>query len=276
VNFGAGDPRAHLDPPSGESLSSEELTAEASSLAEAAESRGVILRLTGSAAIRVRFPDQLVLLDRLGRSPLRDLDFFAREKQSKRLIALFEDRGYRMDPEIRQSQEFGIKRHIYLAPHNRYKIDVFLDDLIMSHTLQLRDRLELPGPTVQVSDLLLSKLQIHQITRNDLVDLMVLFSASESLGQDARDPDTSRVVAVLRDDWGFWYTSTGNLRRLIDELGPEGPVLGSLAPEIQRRSGRLLQLLDEAPKSVRWKLRARVGTKTRWYEEVGEVDRDHT
>lgn len=275
MNLGAGEPRPHLDPPGGESLSSADLTAEASRLAEAAESRGVTLRLTGSAAIRLRFPDQLALLDRLGRSPLRDLDFFAREKQSKRLTALFEERGYRMDPEIRQSQEFGIKRHIYLAPQDRYKIDVFLDDLIMSHTLQLRDRLELPGPTVQVSDLLLSKLQIHQITRNDLVDVMVLFAASESLGQDARDPDTSRVVAVLRDDWGFWYTSTGNLRRLIDELGPDAPVLGSLAPEIQRRSGHLLQLLDEAPKSVRWKLRARVGTKTRWYEEVGEVDRDH-
>ena len=93
MNLGAGEPRPHLDPPGGESLSSADLTAEASRLAEAAESRGVTLRLTGSAAIRLRFPDQLALLDRLGRSPLRDLDFFAREKQSKRLTALFEERG---------------------------------------------------------------------------------------------------------------------------------------------------------------------------------------
>lgn len=254
-------------------MTSAELTAEASRLAIAAESRAVTLRLTGSAAIRLRCPDQVELLDRLRRDPLRDLDFFAREKHSARVVAFFEEHGYRMDPEIRQSQEFGIKRHIYLAPQDRYKVDVFLDDLIMAHTLQLRGRLELPGPTLQVSDLLLSKLQIHQITRNDLVDLIVLFAGTEGLGADAHEPETSRVISVLRDDWGFWYTSTGNLRRLIEELGSCAPVLGSLAPDIAQRVRNLLQLLDEAPKSVRWKLRARVGTKVRWYEEVGEVDR---
>lgn len=262
-------------PPLEGTVSSAELMAEASRLAMAAESRAVTLRLTGSAAIRLRCPDQVALLDRLRRDQLRDLDFFAREKQSTRVVAFFEENGYRMDPEIRQSQEFGIKRHIYLAPQGRYKVDVFLDDLIMAHTLQLRGRLELPGPTLQVSDLLLSKLQIHQITRNDLVDLMVLFASSEGLGADAQQPETSRVMAVLRDDWGFWYTSTSNLRRLIEELGSCAPVLGALAPEIEQRARHLLQLLDEVPKSVRWKLRARVGTKVRWYEDVGEVDRGH-
>jgi hypothetical protein len=275
VDSGTGDPRGYEGTNSSEAVSSEELAVEAASLVAAAQGQGVALRLTGSAAIRLRFPDQVLLLERLGRSPLRDLDFFAREKQSRRLTAVFEARGYSMDPAIRQSQEFGIKRHIYLAPGNRYKVDVFLDDLIMSHTLQLRERLDLPGLTVALSDLLLSKLQIHEITRNDLVDMMVLFAGSDALGKDTHDSDTARVLSVLRDDWGFWYTSTSNLRRLTEELAHDEPLLGGLAPELVQRAGTLLELLEEVPKSLRWKLRARVGTKTRWYEEVGEVDRDH-
>ena len=32
--------------------------------------------------------------------------------------------------------------------------------------------------------------------------------------------------------------------------------------------------IDEAPKSTRWRLRAKVGERKRWYEEPEEVDRE--
>jgi len=35
----------------------------------------------------------------------------------------------------------------------------------------------------------------------------------------------------------------------------------------------LREKVDSAKKSTRWKLRARVGTRARWYEEVDDVDR---
>jgi hypothetical protein len=31
--------------------------------------------------------------------------------------------------------------------------------------------------------------------------------------------------------------------------------------------------IEAAPKSMRWKLRARVGPRARWYEDVREIDR---
>ena len=33
---------------------------------------------------------------------------------------------------------------------------------------------------------------------------------------------------------------------------------------------RLTAALEAAPKSVRWRVRARVGTRVRWYDEVEE------
>ena len=43
---------------------------------------------------------------------------------------------------------------------------------------------------------------------------------------------------------------------------------------IARRIEALTAAIEAAPKSRRWKLRARVGERKRWYEEPEEVDRD--
>jgi hypothetical protein len=69
---------------------------------------------------------------------------------------------------------------------------------------------------------------------------------------------------------------TGNLDKLAsfvrDELRPEELDMGR-----ERRFGLEEQLatlgaaIEQAPKSARWKLRARVGDKVSWYEEPEEV-----
>jgi hypothetical protein len=45
------------------------------------------------------------------------------------------------------------------------------------------------------------------------------------------------------------------------------------AQVIKRRLVKLQKTLDEAPKTLAWKMRAKVGTRVRWYEEVEEVQR---
>ena len=42
---------------------------------------------------------------------------------------------------------------------------------------------------------------------------------------------------------------------------------------IKRRLVAMQKAMDEAPKTMAWKMRARVGTRMRWYEEVEEVQR---
>jgi hypothetical protein len=45
------------------------------------------------------------------------------------------------------------------------------------------------------------------------------------------------------------------------------------AQVIKKRLVKLQKAMDEAPKTLGWKMRAKVGTRVRWYEEVEEVQR---
>ncbi len=54
----------------------------------------------------------------------------------------------------------GIKRQIFAHPDTGIKIDIFMDALVMAHSIGFLDRLELAVPCVTLADLLLSKLQI--------------------------------------------------------------------------------------------------------------------
>ena len=46
-----------------------------------------------------------------------------------------------------------------------------------------------------------------------------------------------------------------------------------LQVEISGRLDKLQAAMDRAPKQMAWKLRARLGTKVPWYDEVEEVHR---
>ena len=76
--------------------------------------------------------------------------------------------------------------------------------------------------------------------------------------------DVGRFVTPLANDWGFYHTVERNLPKVEqyarDRVGPgEGQAVAASA-------GRLREAMEAAPKSLRWKVRARVGEKVTWYE----------
>jgi hypothetical protein len=153
------------------------------------------------------------------------------------------------------------------------KADVFLDELVMAHTIPFRERLTLDSPTISVTDLLLSKLQIHEITENDLMDAIVLL-ADHALGrQDRESVDESYIVDMMRKDWGFFYTTIANLKKIEVAFGRYDALGRHEAADVLPKVQRLMSEIQAAPKSRRWKLRAKLGTRVRWYEEVEDVHR---
>ena len=78
-----------------------------------------------------------------------------------------------------------------------------------------------------------------------------------------------RVRRVLASDWGFCHTVERNLGKVRD-LAAEQPLPVTLF-DVAAQVERLRQVIDEAPKSVGWRARARVGEKVRWYETPEEV-----
>ena len=247
------------------------LVAEAFSLQADAREHGLTLRLIGSLAIGIRCPSHETWQTEMGRRAPVDIDLVGYQREAKEIERLLETRGYELHPSVRHSREFGLKRLIYTHP-SAHKIDIFLDDLVMAHTITFVGRLEAETVTVSLADLLLSKLQIHQVTENDLIDLLVLLAAKE-FGAGPVEIDLAYVVSVLSADWGFYTTAMGNLAKLEDAVARHAAPIGSARPLIETRLEAFRHAVAEAPKSRRWRLRARIGTRLPWYEHVDDVDR---
>jgi len=238
--------------------------------------RGLALRLAGSAGVLQHCQRCCEGAAALGRDLPRDLDFFAYRKQQRELGRMFTDLGYNADPSVAFSQEYGIDRLIYTGHAVATKIDVFLDVLRMSHTIEFKGRLGGAGPAVPAADLLLSKLQIHEITEKDVKDIAALLAAhpfprAAGAGGDGEQLDVERVLGLTGHDWGLCHTATVNLS-LAHELLAGWSAAGDVAATGAARAAELRERIEQAPKSLRWKARARVGTRVRWYEDVGDAE----
>ncbi len=77
---------------------------------------------------------------------------------------------------------------------------------------------------------------------------------------------------MLSADWGWWRTVTGNLAKLPGLVAERPELAPPSAPFDPLEQGRkLLEIAAAAPKGVKWKLRANVGDRMRWYELPEEV-----
>jgi hypothetical protein len=248
----------------------ERIPGEATRLVGSAAQQSLLLRITGSVAVHLQCPQHNVFMRVLGRRPFYDIDFWGRDRDHQRIDAFFQAQGYLADPAARGLREWGIKRQIFAHPETGIKVDVFMDTLVMAHSIKFADRLELADPCISLADLVLSKLQIHEMTANDLIDLTVLLGEHRIGLQSAGQIDLNRIRDVLCDDWGFWYTADLNLARLHESV--QRPSLDpDVAARVRTQIETLRAHLVAAPKSRRWKLRAKVGTRKRWYEKVEEV-----
>jgi hypothetical protein len=81
------------------------------------------------------------------------------------------------------------------------------------------------------------------------------------------------VAEIMRRDWGFWYTTELNLARIDEALGSYPALPPDTAALVHDRLAAIRVAIESAPKTQRWKMRARVGSRVRWYEEVEEVNR---
>ncbi|MCS7050068.1 MAG: hypothetical protein NZL87_00470 [Thermomicrobium sp.] len=233
---------------------------------EAAAEREVTLRVLGGVAVYLHSPSAT---HRALQRSYRDADFVGLSAQKRGIEALFVDLGYQADREFNTLH--GHQRLFFWDPNHERQVDVFLDQLRMCHTLDLRQRLALDRETLPLADLLLTKLQIWEANEKDLVDIVALLHDHPLGYGDEETIDLRRIIDILANDWGWYRTAKENVERvrmliLERELSEEFVSL--------RRLEELWRAVEEAPKSRSWKLRAVVGERKRWYELPEEVRRD--
>jgi hypothetical protein len=81
------------------------------------------------------------------------------------------------------------------------------------------------------------------------------------------------ISKIMAKDWGFYYTSTTNLNKIKSLLGEYDALSSGDRDVISGRIDKLLDMIEKEPKSLGYKLRAKVGTKKQWYNDVEEVER---
>jgi hypothetical protein len=226
-----------------------DLVTEGVALVDEMDERGLTLRLLGGAGV-------ILHCGGVPHRAIADVDAIAPRAHARRLAAALAETGY--EPEARFNAMHGDRRMIFHGPAG--KLDVFVGAFEMCHRLELDERLGLDRPTLTVSDLLLTKLQIVELNAKDAEDAAMLLREHE-LGERPGDHvDVPYVAALTGRDWGLWRTVTGTLRRLAE-----------FAPDVEGRATALADALDAAPKTRAFRVRARVGERKRWYELPDEA-----
>jgi hypothetical protein len=232
-----------------------------------AKERGELLRVAGSVAFVIRGAPRAGL----PRPAPVDIDLIAPAKSNRRIAKLLAELGY--TPEKEFNARHGDRRLIFWDESRDRKLEVFVGVFEMCHSLPLgaRERLEAESETVPAAELLLTKLQIVELNEKDVTDMHGLLLTHEVGDEDAHDRiNAARIAALCAADWGLHRTVTGTLQRLAEDP-PSYALSDDQRRLIDRRVQILQRVLEEHPKTLAWRMRARVGERVRWYEEPEEI-----
>ncbi len=252
-------------------------------LVEVAKQRNIIVRILGALAAYLHCSedeDTLKFFKNSGRldtgSIFTDIDLMAYSKQRKQIINLMKELGYSEDRII--NALFGHKRLIYFK--DQVKVDIFFDKLEFSHDVNFgtepgKGRLELDYPTITLTDLMLEKLQIHQINKKDIIDMMAVLMTHEVSDSSEREVIDRRYIAsVLADDWGFWYDALENLKKVeffTMKFKDENLIKIEQAEKIVKNVNKIREAVESCEKTKNWLKRSKIGTSKPWYREVGDI-----
>ncbi len=252
--------------------SNSEFVSEALGLVARAQEKGVFLRILGSTGFRIHSPEYVSIHEAMDR-PLTDIDFVAYSKQDREIDTFMAKENY--SPMVAAlTPELFAMRKIYTHPNNGIHIDVFLDELNMCHKISFRNRLEVDSPTIPLAELVLEKTQIVTLNKKDIKDMLILMAA-HPVGEHDQDTINGKYIAgLLAKDWGFYHTNKLNLAKIRNGLEVYEELFGEQdVRHIQARLDQLTQMIEDEPKSIKWKTRAAIGPKVKWYNDVDDVER---
>jgi hypothetical protein len=180
-----------------------------------------------------------------------DIDLVVSRRGAGALEAVLVERGYSAN--ARFNAMHGDRRRQFQGPAG--KVDVFVGAFAMCHKLELERRLAAESPTLTASDLVLTKLQVVELTEKDMLDLRLLLESHEVGAGPGDWIDADYIASVLADDWGYWRTASGTLEQVT-----------AAAPALSAKADQLWKRVEDEPKTRRFKVRAKVGERRRWYE----------
>ncbi|QQG48642.1 MAG: nucleotidyltransferase family protein [archaeon] len=236
----------------------------ATQIIDAAEARGVRLRLLGGLAFKRLCPS--ASKGRYFREN-KDIDLMGKRQDSRGIVKTMETLGYK-PREVFNKLNMG-QRLIYYDLHNRRRVDLFLDEFVMCHKFNFKESILAGTYTLPITQLIMTKLQVVEKTDKEYLDLCCAFNDFDvaSGGSGIRGDE---IADLCSRDWGIYTTfrkSLLELRSRLDSLAPDDK--GVIGPRVER----LISMVEDRPKSLAWRMRATIGEKAKWYD-LPESDGD--
>jgi hypothetical protein len=247
-----------------------ELFSEADRIVSAADARGITLRLIGAIAIRLHSETARKDMSR----DLTDLDFVGYGKERKKIDSMLQELGYDADWAFNTLHPSNIRFNIKAS---ELHIDIWLDIFEMCHRFDFTHRLHLDKPTLPVTDLLMTKLQIVESNEKDVKDIFSLV-LDHDLAENDEDTEHINVKyfqELCSKDWGIYKTFTTNIIKIMPMVDSY-VLLEEQRALVKSRLTALLEDIEKTPKKMSWKLRAMVGEKQIWYETPEQLRHQRT
>ena len=249
-------------------LEKAEFEAEADRLLTLAREQGLTLRLLGAVAFARKCPNHAYLRERLGRH-YTDIDFAAYGREAEPIRAMFARAGYLEDPHVYVGSEGTrlVAEHPGIGMH----VDVFLDKLEFCHTVPWKGRLEIEQETIPLAEMLLQKMQIVEINEKDLIDTITLLLEFPLGDSDDGTINIERIAGLCAKDWGWWRTLTMNMEKVRQMAEHYEQLSDEETARVRSQVTAALERIESEPKSMSWKLRAKIGDRKKWYRDVSEL-----
>jgi hypothetical protein len=225
---------------------------------------GLTVRAMGGVAVALRCPSSACTM--LRRCYV-DIDLVTNRQTARVLDEAMRAAGYTTEDEF--NALYSIRRLLYWDNANGRQVDVFVETVHLCHTLRLIDRLDIHPITLSLADLLMLKLQIVETNEKDLLDAATLL-LDHPIAADETGINGSYIARLCAKDWGLWKTTMNTLEKLETYIAK---LELTQYTKILRRIQVLRAAIDEVPRTWRWRIRARIGTRVRWYELPEEVRR---
>ncbi len=234
----------------------------------ASSNAGIIMRVIGSLAFQLHCPKYGYLQAAMGRA-YTDIDFAAYHRQTKEIQVLMAGLGYRENREVFIVSEGD--RAIFERSEIGIHIDVFYEKLAFSHIIYWNNRLEVDNPSIPLAELLLEKMQIVQINEKDVIDTIMLLLEHPLGEKDHETINVKYVAGLCSNDWGLWRTTSMNLDKVRQLAQGYTQLTADQKEKVAEQVKSALSHIEREPKSLAWRLRARVGDRVKWYRDVDEV-----
>jgi hypothetical protein len=233
---------------------------------ELAHENGIVIRAIGGVAVALHTESELPVLLR---RRYQDIDVVTTKRHSAEAMRLLTDLGYQAHERF-NALNSAHRMLAYDLVHGR-QVDVFVGEFRMCHRIPIASRLHIERLTAPLAELLLTKLQVVQVSAKDVTDILTLLLMHEVGDGDVETINTAFIASVLGGDWGFWRTVRGTSETVSRELANWG-LKTEQRDLIEDRLARLWARIEDAPKTLGWRARSRIGDRIRWYELPEEID----